>query len=64
MDVRNNLRGGVVWQPARRRLLVFLPYNTVVCLLYGPLNVHVPQETKLLPKSQRCKTCGIKPRTR
>ncbi|MCI1186794.1 hypothetical protein MON38_05140 [Hymenobacter sp. DH14] len=41
MYVRKNLRWGVVWRLTRRSLLVFLIYNTLVCLLYGPLNVHV-----------------------
>ena len=41
MYVRNNLRLGVVWRLTRRSLVVFLLYNTLVCLLYGPLNVHM-----------------------
>ncbi|MGY3089188.1 putative membrane protein [Hymenobacter sp. UYAg731] len=41
MYVRKNLRIGVVWQLTRRSLLIFLVYNTLICLLYGPLNVHV-----------------------
>ena len=41
MYVRKNLRWGVVWRLTRRSLLVFLVYNVLVCLLYGPLNVHV-----------------------
>jgi putative membrane protein len=41
MYVRKNLRWSVVWQLTRRSLLVFLIYNTLICLLYGPLNVHV-----------------------
>ncbi|MET4074698.1 bestrophin family ion channel [Hymenobacter sp. UYCo722] len=41
MYVRKNLRWEVVWQLTRRSLLVFLIYNTLICLLYGPLNVHV-----------------------
>ena len=41
MYIRNNLRWSVVWGLTRRSLLVFLIYNTLICLLYGPLNVHV-----------------------
>ncbi|GAA4048632.1 bestrophin family ion channel [Hymenobacter glaciei] len=41
MYVRKNLRLSVVWQLTRRSLLVFFLYNTFVCMLYGPLNVHV-----------------------
>jgi putative membrane protein len=41
MYVRNNLRWSVVWRLTRRSLLVFLIYNTLICFLYGPLNVHV-----------------------
>ena len=41
MYVRNNLRWSVVWGLTRRSLLVFLVYNTLICLLYGPLNVHI-----------------------
>ena len=41
MYVRKNLRWSVVWRLTRRSLLVFLIYNTLVCFLYGPLNVHV-----------------------
>ena len=41
MYVRKNLRWGVVWRLTRRSLLVFLVYNTLICFLYGPLNVHV-----------------------
>ena len=41
MYVRKNLRLGVVWRLTRRSLLVFLIYNTLICFLYGPLNVHV-----------------------
>ena len=40
MYVRKNLRWGVVWQLTRRSLVVFLLYDTLICLLYGPLNVH------------------------
>ncbi|GAB3582197.1 bestrophin family ion channel [Hymenobacter daeguensis] len=31
----------MVWRLTRRSLLVFLIYNTLICFLYGPLNVHV-----------------------
>jgi putative membrane protein len=41
MYIRNNLRWSVVWKLTRRSLLVFLLYNTVICYLYGPLNVHI-----------------------
>ena len=41
MYIRKNLRWDVVWRLTRRSLLVFLIYNTLICLLYGPLNVHV-----------------------
>jgi len=41
MYVRKNLRWSVVWQLTRRSLLVFLIYNTLICTLYGPLNVHL-----------------------
>jgi putative membrane protein len=41
MYVRKNLRWSVVWSLTRRSLLVFLIYNTLICLLYGPLNVHM-----------------------
>ena len=41
MYIRNNLRWSVVWRLTRRSLVVFLIYNTLICLLYGPLNVHV-----------------------
>lgn len=41
MYVRKNLRWDVVWRLSRRSLLVFLVYNTLICFLYGPLNVHV-----------------------
>ena len=41
MYIRNNLRWGVVWRLTRRSLVVFLIYNTLICLLYGPLNVHL-----------------------
>ena len=41
MYVRKNLRLGVVWRLTRQSLLVFFVYNTLICLLYGPLNVHI-----------------------
>ena len=41
MYVRKNLRWEVVWRLTRRSLVVFLIYNTLICLLYGPLNVHL-----------------------
>lgn len=41
MYVRKNLRWDVVWRLTRRSLIVFIVYNTLICLLYGPLNVHV-----------------------
>ena len=41
MYIRNNLRWSVVWSLTRRSLVVFLIYNTLICLLYGPLNVHI-----------------------
>ena len=41
MYIRNNLRWEVVWRLTRRSLVVFLIYNTLICLLYGPLNVHL-----------------------
>ena len=41
MYVRKNLRLGVVWRLTRQSLLVFLVYNTLICFLYGPLNVHI-----------------------
>ena len=41
MYIRNNLRWRVVWHLTRRSLVVFLIYNTLICLLYGPLNVHI-----------------------
>jgi putative membrane protein len=40
MYVRNNLRFAVVWRFAWRSLIVFTLYDLLVCLLYGPLNVH------------------------
>ena len=40
MYVRKNLRWNVVWQLTRHSLYLFIAYNTAVCLLYGPLNVH------------------------
>ena len=41
MYVRKNLRLGVVWRLTRQSLLVFFVYNTLICFLYGPLNVHI-----------------------
>ncbi|MDO7850581.1 bestrophin family protein [Hymenobacter convexus] len=41
MYIRKNLRWNVVWHLTWRSLLIFIVYNTLVCLLYGPLNVHV-----------------------
>ena len=41
MYVRKNLRWDVVWRLTRRSLIVFLIYNTLICMLYGPLNVHM-----------------------
>ena len=37
--VRDTLRLGVVWRPTRCSLVVFSLYNTLVCLLCGPLHV-------------------------
>ncbi|MDO7844926.1 bestrophin family ion channel [Hymenobacter sp. M29] len=40
MYIRKNLRWNVVWRLTWRSLLLFTVYNTLICLLYGPLNVH------------------------
>jgi putative membrane protein len=40
MYIRKNLRWSVVWRLTWRSLLIFTIYNTLVCLLYGPLDVH------------------------
>ena len=40
MYVRKNLRLSVVWGLTRRSLFVFVLYNTLICFLYGPLDVH------------------------
>ena len=42
MYVRKNLRIGVVWQLTRRCPLIFTVCNTLIYLLYGPLNVYLP----------------------
>ncbi len=39
MYTRSNLRPGLVWRMSRRSLIVFALYNTLICLLYGPLHV-------------------------
>ncbi len=41
MYIRSNLRPALVWRMSRRSLIIFTLYNTLVCLLYGPLNVHI-----------------------
>jgi putative membrane protein len=41
MYVRKNLRWRIIWRLTWRSLLIFIVYNTAVCLLYGPFNVHV-----------------------
>ena len=42
MYVRNNLRASFVWQQyGWQPLLIFATYDAVVCLLYGPFNVHL-----------------------
>ncbi|AMR28518.1 hypothetical protein A0257_16400 [Hymenobacter psoromatis] len=41
MYVRENLRARFVWQQyGWKPLLIFATYDALVCLLYGPLNVH------------------------
>ena len=40
MYIRNNLRPAVIWRMSRKSLLIFTLYNTLICLLYGPLDVH------------------------
>ena len=42
MYVRKNLRWEIVWQLTRRRPLIFTVCNTLICGLYGPLNVYLP----------------------
>ncbi|MBF9141761.1 bestrophin family protein [Hymenobacter properus] len=41
MYVRSNLRWGIVWRLTWRSLVIFTIYNTLVCFLYGPLDIHV-----------------------
>jgi len=41
MYVRESLRWNVVWHLTWRSLVLFTIYNTLVCFLYGPLNVHL-----------------------
>ncbi|MFD2721226.1 bestrophin family protein [Hymenobacter monticola] len=40
MYIRKNLRWSVVWRLTWRSLVIFTIYNTLVCLLYGPLDFH------------------------
>jgi putative membrane protein len=40
MYIRKNLRWSVVWRLTWRSLVIFTVYNTLVCFLYGPLDVH------------------------
>ena len=40
MYVRNNIRLSAWWPFAWRSLLIFILYDSFVCLLYGPLNIH------------------------
>jgi len=41
MYIRNNLRWSIVWRLTWRSLVIFTIYNTLVCFLYGPLDIHV-----------------------
>jgi putative membrane protein len=41
MYIRNNLRWNIVWRLTWRSLMIFTIYNTLVCFLYGPLDIHV-----------------------
>ncbi len=40
MYVRNNIRWHITWKYARQSLLIFTAYSILVCLIYGPLDLH------------------------